>query len=134
MKKIQKYIKKGSLSMVLASFVLVGAVGFVSQPAFAQCGGTDTAIIKCDQNNGGGVEDNGVWGILLLVLRIMTAGVGIVAVGGIAYGALLYASAGDKSEQVKKGVGVIQNVVVGLVLYAGMYAILEFIIPGGIIG
>lgn len=105
-----------------------------SSQVMAECGGADTIIIQCEQGSEGPIENNGAWGILLIFIRIMTAGVGVVAVGGIAYGAILYASAGDKSDQVRKGISVIQNVVIGLVLYAAIYAILEFIIPGGIIG
>lgn len=97
------------------------------------CGGVKTSIIKCDQNNtGNSVENNGVWGLLLIAVNILTAGVGLVAVGGIIYGAFLYASAEDKSEQVNQAKQIITNVVIGLVLFALMYALLNFLIPGGI--
>ncbi|MGK2896503.1 MAG: hypothetical protein ACSLEY_02805 [Candidatus Saccharimonadales bacterium] len=92
------------------------------------CGDIKTAIIKCDDSKGG----NAIWGILLLVLRILTAGVGIVAVGGIVFAALLYASAGDNAGQVTKAKELIFNVVLGLVAYAAMFAFLQWIIPGGV--
>jgi len=78
------------------------------------------------------VENTGVWGILLLAINILTAGVGVAAVGGIVYGAILYSSAGGSQEQVKKAVGVITNVVIGVVAYALMFSLLNFIIPGGL--
>ena len=59
-------------------------------------------------------------------------GVGIVAVGGIVYGAILYASAADNQAQVTKALEVIRNVVIGLVAYALMYVLIEFLIPGGL--
>ncbi|MNH46494.1 hypothetical protein D3C72_2301490 [compost metagenome] len=62
----------------------------------------------------------------------MTAGVGILAVGGIVYGSILYTSAGGSSEQTKKAMGIITNVVIGLIAYALMYAITNFLIPGGL--
>lgn len=74
---------------------------------------------------------SGVMGLLGLVLDIMTAGVGVVAVGGIAYGALRYTTAGGSQEQVKQAVSIIQNVVIGLVAYIALYAFLQFLIPGG---
>jgi len=96
------------------------------------CGGAETSIIKCDADNSGDLKDNGVWGLLLLAINIMTAGIGVVAVGGIVYGSVLYASAGDKAEQVKKAIGVITNVVIGVFAYIAMYALLQFLIPGGV--
>ncbi|MNH58411.1 hypothetical protein D3C85_1146540 [compost metagenome] len=78
------------------------------------------------------IDSNGVWGILKLAINIMTAGVGILAVGGIVYGSILYTSAGGSSEQTKKAMGIITNVVIGLIAYALMYAITNFLIPGGL--
>lgn len=97
------------------------------------CGGVETAIIKCNQNNDGtDVENNGIWGLLLIAINIMTAGVGVLAVGGIVYAAILYTTAEDKADQVKKSTDIITNVVIGLVAFALMYAGLNFLIPGGV--
>lgn len=96
------------------------------------CGGADTAIIKCDADNSGEVQNNGIWAILLIVINIMTAGVGVLAVAGIVYGSILYTTAGDKADQVKKAIDVITNVVIGLIAFALMWAGLNFLIPGGV--
>lgn len=96
------------------------------------CGGVKTAIIKCSQDNTGDVENNGIWGLLLIIVNILTAGVGIVAVGGIVYGSVLYTTAEDKADQVKKATDIITNVVIGLVAFALMWAGLNFIVPGGV--
>ena len=129
--KIKQIVK----NTLLGTLVLVGlfvAVG-VSSPAFAEsCGGVETAIIHCDETGGTGVEESGAWGILLLAINILTAGIGIAAIGGIVYGSILYTSAGGSPEQVKKAVGIITNVVIGVVAYALMYAGLNFLIPGGL--
>ena len=77
-------------------------------------------------------DQNGIWGILFLVINILTAGIGVVAVGGIVYGSILYASAGGSADQVKKARTIIINVVIGIVAYALMYALLNFIVPGGV--
>jgi len=87
---------------------------------------------KCEANILKSFCSSGVMGLLGLVLDIMSAGVGIVAVGGIAYGALLYTTAGGSQEQVKKAIGIIQNVIIGLVAYVSLYAFLQFLLPGGI--
>lgn len=96
------------------------------------CGGVETAFIKCDASNSGTTDDNGIWALLLIVLNIMTAGVGILAVGGIVYGSILYTTAEDKADQVKKATDIITNVVIGLILFAFMWAGLNFIVPGGV--
>lgn len=113
--------------------MVVGAGLSVAQPAQADCGGAKTSIINCSQGNGGAkAEDTGVWGILLLVLNIMTAGVGILAVGGIVYGAILYTTSSQNADQTKQAKDVIRNVVIGIIAYASMYLLLNFLIPGGI--
>lgn len=96
------------------------------------CGGVETSIIKCDADNSGGTRNNGLWQLLLIVVNILTAGIGIVAVGGIVYGAVLYTTAGDKADQVKQAVDIIVNVVIGLILFALMWSLLNFIVPGGV--
>lgn len=97
------------------------------------CGGVQTSIISCDQSGSGsnGGTDTGLWYILILVINILTAGVGVLALAGIVYGAVLYTSAGGNSEQVKKAMGIFTNVVIGVVAFGGMYALLNFLIPGG---
>ena len=97
------------------------------------CGGVTTAIIKCDQDGTGtDVTNTGVWGILLLVINILTAGVGVAALGGLIYGAVLYTASGGSPDQIKKARTIFTNVVVGIIAYAAMFALLNFIIPGGV--
>lgn len=78
------------------------------------------------------VTNSAIWGILLLILNILTAGVGILAVAGIVYGSVLYASAADRADQTKKAKEIILNVVIGLIAYGLMFGFLNFLIPGGI--
>lgn len=99
------------------------------------CGGVETSIIACEETGSStGVRGSGIWGILELTLNILTAGVGIAAVGGIIYGAILYTSAGSSTEQIKKATTVFTNVAIGVIAYALMYAGLNFLIPGGLFG
>lgn len=89
---------------------------------------TETSIIPVDCSMGG----NPIWGLLLLTINILTAGIGIVAVGGIVYAAILWTTAEDKNAQIVKSKETIFNVVVGLVAFALLYAFLQFLIPGGV--
>lgn len=118
----------------MATTVSVPTTSFAAcDPASESCcGGVKTSIVKCTQDGGGGTESTGVWGILLLAINILTAGVGVLAIAGIIYGSVLYTSAAGSAEQVKKAIGIITNVVIGIVAYAVMYSFLNFLIPGGL--
>lgn len=121
--------------LVLSLAVVLGPEAAMAQN---KCGGVDTSIITGSELCGSGGQDNSstekstIWALMLGVLKIMTAGIGIAAVGGIVYGALLYTTAGDKPDQTKKAIGIITNVVFGVVAYGLMYVLLNFVIPGGI--
>ncbi|MBC7943453.1 hypothetical protein H7X68_03070 [Candidatus Saccharibacteria bacterium] len=119
---------------VIALSFLIGIGGILVSPVVsaAECGGVKTSIISCPEKGGKDIENTGVWGILVLVINIMTAGIGVLAIAGVVYGSVLYTSAGDSSEKVSKARAVIRNVVIGIIAYALMYSALNFIIPGGL--
>ena len=133
--KVSMNIKQKITSYLAAGVFLAGIGLFVGLPAQAANCGVETAIIDCPgvNNKSKDIEKSGVWGLLLLAINILTAGVGIAAVGGIVYGSVLYTSAGGNTEQVKKAIAVIRNVIIGLIMFVGMYAFLQFIIPGGVL-
>lgn len=128
-------INKFYLFAALLSISAIFSSVVVSQNTFAgnTCGGVDTSLIACDQTGGGGdIENSGVWGILILTIQILSAGVGVLAVGGIVYGSILYTSSGGNPEQTKKAISIITNVVIGLLAYIFMFAIINYLIPGGL--
>lgn len=106
-----------------------GTGNFNPNTSTKECGGAQTNIISCQGSDGVST----ITDILKQILIILTTGVGIVAVGGILYGAILYASAQDNAGQTKKGIEVITNTVIGLLLYLFMFAILNLLIPGGVL-
>lgn len=135
----QKIVTLGLLLVAAAAFVptLPAAAACDTKNGNICCGDTATSIIGGSTCSGindksANSQDSGVWKILIFILQIMTAGVGILAVGGIVFGAVLYTTAGDKPEQTKKAIGIITNVVIGIVAYGLMYLVLNFLIPGGI--
>ena len=120
--------------LLFALFVGMISILVVPVASAATCGGVNTSIIQCDQSGGEKkpVEQTGLWGILLLVINILTAGVGVAAVAGIVWGSILYTTAGGKPEQVKKANVVIANTVLGIIVYAVAYSFMNFLIPGGL--
>jgi len=135
---------KQTIKTLVAGFFVLALVAVASPAAstFAAADtpgnngcGVDTAIITCTDTvdvRQDGVENTAVWGLLLLAINILSAGVGVVAIGGVVYGSILYTSAGGNPEQVKKAMGIITNVVIGVVAYALMFSVLNFLIPGGL--
>lgn len=137
---------KKTINTITTVFIAVFAVGILATVApapanAATCGGVEVAYLGaiCDDSQGGGgggnaddIGNSGLWKILTGVLNIMMAGVGILAVGGIVYGSILYASAQDNQSQVQKAIEIFRNVTIGLVSFALMYSLLQFLIPGGV--
>lgn len=115
------------IATALVSIVILGALFAV--PVFANtCGGANTSVIDCNSSGG----EDAIWELLQTTIGILAAGVGVLALAGIVYGAVLYTSAGGNPEQVKKAKNIFVNVVIGVVAFAGMYVVLEFLIPGGV--
>lgn len=119
---IKQKISIAILSILAMSFMTS------SVPAYAFDCKKDTTIIKVDCSGEGG----GIWGILDMIITIMSAGVLIAAVGGLLYGAILWTTAADDAGKIKKAKEVMFNVVLGVVAFVLMYAFLQYLIPGGV--
>lgn len=123
---------------ILTLFItLAAAVSIVAAPtqvfaaeASGKCGDTKTQIIACDGKSGVAAIND----LIKIVITVLTVLIGIVATGGIAYGAVLYASARDNQSQVTQAITIMRNVVIGLVLYGFTIVIINWLIPGGVIG
>ena len=120
---------------IVAIALLLGISCFLVSPVVSAADCVDskgnkysTSILPCSTDG-----QSGIWGLLKIVVNILTAGIGIVAVGGVVYGSVLYTTAGGSAEQMKEAKHIIFNVVLGLVAYALMYAFLNYIIPGGLV-
>ncbi|MFZ2125112.1 MAG: hypothetical protein WA087_04000 [Candidatus Saccharimonadales bacterium] len=110
---------------ILAFVSSVGLMQLLLSPAVyaKDCNGYTTSILSVC-----GIDD-----ILKLVINILSAGIGIVAVGGIIYGSIMYSTAGGSMDQTKQAKKIIFNVVIGIAAYAIAYSFLNYLIPGGLI-
>ncbi|NTW61727.1 hypothetical protein HGB24_03540, partial [Candidatus Saccharibacteria bacterium] len=57
----------------------------------------------------------------------------IAAVGGIIYGSIKYTMSGDSEQKARDAKVFIFNVIAGVVAYGVGYAIINFLIPGGLV-
>lgn len=129
---------KVTMKTLILTFCLVLGITSVAllTPSIAHaatCGGVDVAYLECETDNSGDpVQDSALWAILTMVLNIMIGAVGIAAVGGLVYAAIMYSSAQDNASQVQQAKDAIRNVIIGLVMFLVMWSGLQFLIPGGI--
>jgi len=94
------------------------------------CGSTKTQLISCSSDTGVGTISD----LIKLAISVLTVLIGVVATGGFAYAAVIYASAQDNQEKISEAIGIIRNIVIGLVMYGFTVAIINWLIPGGVIG
>lgn len=99
-----------------------------------ECGGVKTYFdYGCKgKDTDAGAEKNPIFSILLFIMNLIAGLVSLVVVGGILYGAFLYTSARDNSQQTQKGIQVITDAVIALILYFALYAIVNYLVPGGL--
>lgn len=130
--------KQTFFAAMLAVFSIFTPVMIPAVALAETCGGVDTAIIGGQICGGSNKEStdlasNPIWAILVYIVRFLTVGVGIAAVGGVIYAAILYTSAADSSEQTKKAKTIIRDIFIGLIAYGGMFLLLNYLIPGGVL-
>lgn len=77
-------------------------------------------------------NDMDIMGILKLVLNILVYGLGVAAVLGTVIAAIMYLTARDNEQQVAKAKTRLYEVVIGLVAWAVMWGLLQWLLPGGL--
>ena len=112
--------------ILFAIFMIILGAAFTANAYAASCGGVDTAIINCSEEGEGAVNH-----IFLLILDIMTIGIGILGVVGISVSGIQYLTAADDATKATKAKRRIFEIIIGLALYALLWAGLEWLMPGG---
>lgn len=77
-------------------------------------------------------NDMCIGGILMLVLDILVYGLGVAAIIGVVIAGILYMTARDNEAQVTKAKTRLYEIVIGLVAWALMFTVLNWLIPGGV--
>lgn len=129
---------RGLFSVIAVGLCLSAAL--VSTPVYAEEGSSDSGS-KCgdtatffDWGCSDSGDDNQILNVLGTILNWLAVGVSVAVLIGIVYGAVMYASAGGNEAQTKKAIGIIRNAIIALILYFAMWAILQYLIPGGVFG
>lgn len=123
--------KRGGIALLaLFSGIAVATAMLAPSALAASCGNVETSIIDCSSAND--TTGSSVVALLVTAIQVLTGAVGIVAIGALIYAGILYAAASGNSSQVAKAKELIANTVIGLVLFAGMALLLNYLIPGGL--
>lgn len=129
-------MKKIILTML--AMVMAVAVSVAPKLAYAdsQCGDGQVQTSVLGENGcvDVGTEGQGIFYILNLVLTIMTYGVGVLATAGFVIAGYTYLTAKDDASKIQKAKDRILQIVIGLVIYAVLWSVLQFILPGGLFG
>lgn len=117
------------LAVVLFVTMLMGSVFIFAQDSYAAtCGSTETFFDwGCSSDDVGVVES-----VLINLVNWLAVGVTVAVVGGIIYGAIMYTSSGGDQARAKKAIEIIRNAVIALLLYFIMWALLNWLVPGGL--
>lgn len=123
-KKIRSVIMAGAL--ILMAFVPMMVSG-VTWAAESKSEPPQTTILPEDWAKEGGIEK-----MLEFVLKFVVYGLGAAAVFGTVIAGVMYLTARDNEAQIAKAKNRLYEVVIGLVAWALMYAVLNWLIPGSL--
>ena len=145
-------MKKITFAIVSVMMMGLGLIGLVTAPVMARpadeygfeerdgnhststststsksCAGVETSIIDCDAGNENG---EAVGELLLKAVKIMTGMIAALAVLGVIIAGYQYMMSSGDAAKTAKAKRRLYEIVIGLVVFALMYAALEFLVPG----
>ena len=93
------------------------------------CGSAHTFF---DWGCNGASDKDSILTVLVTISNWLAAGVVIAVIGGIIYGAIMYATSAGDAGKAKSATEIIRNAFIALILYFLMWAFLQYIVPGGL--
>ena len=91
-----------------------------------------TAHTFFDWGCNGADDKDSILTVLVTISNWLAAGVVIAVIGGIIYGAIMYATSAGDASKAKSATEIIRNAFIALILYFLMWAFLQYIVPGGL--
>lgn len=117
-------------ALIITLVVVVAAVSCIAtlKPAYAEDKTVETTFFGEVKDDGKGCS---VYSILVLVLDILSLGIGIIGVVGITIVGIQYLTSSGNDQQATKARHRMFEIVIGLVAYALLYSATSFLLPGG---
>lgn len=130
-----KTVKILACALLLLSFLAYSAPQSVFAAPPADNGGlkkedsaAKAAGKSCDQN----ADCKKIYDYLIKAADLLSALVGVAAVGMIIFGGIEFSSSGGDPQKVASAKNHITNAIIALVAFLFLFAFLNFIIPGGL--
>lgn len=118
-------LKKLVIAVVMVVGVLVPVTSVVvSEPVMADC--VQTNLFGCVEVD---EEGSGIKQLLSLIVTVLLYGIGAAAVVGVVWAGILYLTARDNEAQVAKAKTRLIEVAIGLIAWAMLFTILQWLIP-----
>ena len=89
---------------------------------------------KCIPVGDGSIETNPIITLLKTALRVMSIGVGLVVAASIVIAGIQYSASQGNPQIAAEAKKRLLNAVIGLVMFIFAFALLNFLVPGGVIG
>lgn len=129
-------IRSVKIGMMLGVMGVIGCVGlaFSTEPV-AAVGEILAENVETNIIGGGSVDTTngaGIYTILKLILQILVYGLGVAATLGVVIAGVMYIMAKDSPDKVATAKKRLYEVAIGLVAWAAMWAVLNWLIPGGL--
>jgi hypothetical protein len=87
---------------------------------------TSTSLNRC-------LNENPIVKDLRIVVRVLSAGTGVIIVGSIIWAGVKYVWAGNNPNEISAAKDRIQNSIIALLAFFFIFAFLEWLIPGGLL-
>lgn len=103
-----------------------------------QCGGDDTEPIATKFDFGCLGPENApedmspIVDMAFAIIRFLSVGVGLIVVASIVYAGIQYSTSEGSAEKTQEAKARVRNAVIGLVFYIFSFALVQFLVPGGL--
>ena len=121
-----KKIKKLSFFIVLAYIIASMPFLLTNNTYAATCGSNSTIFLNCSEGG-----DGSVYHVVVLIIDILSIGIGILGLIGVLTFGIMYLTAGTDASKAAKARRRFFEVLIGLALYASLYGIAKWLLPGG---
>jgi hypothetical protein len=88
--------------------------------------------MNCVPLGGSEIKTNPIFIYVTAILKVVAGLAGLACLGGFIWGTIMYTTARANAGQTEKARMIMLNSIIGLLLFIFMFAILQFLVPGGI--
>lgn len=125
---MQKKLKRFVASVMVTLGMLMPVMPMVGVPVMAT-GVVEVTAVQTNLFNDVPEDGSGIMQLLNLVVKVLLYGIGAAAVIGVVWAGILYLTARDNEAQVAKAKTRLLEVSIGLIAWAMLFTILQWLIP-----